>query len=111
VVADRGFASRTNRGYFTQGGGDYIHAEKLRATNREATAALAGPGRYLSVAGNLRVMEVAVASPAATGSEFAGTLKHKPGLRPYLHRTPKGLLRIDRAAAKREAHRLSRFEP
>ena len=65
----------------------------------------------MSVAGNLRVMEVAVASPAAKGSEFAGTLKHKPGLRPYLHRTPKGLLRIDRAAAKREAHHLSRFEP
>jgi len=48
---------------------------------------------------------------AAKRSAFAGTLKHKPGLRPYLHRTPKGLLRIDRAAAKREAHHLSRFEP
>src|SRR5699024_7394746 len=43
------------RGYLTKGGGHFIHAEKLRHTNREATAALARPGRYKSVAGNLRV--------------------------------------------------------
>jgi hypothetical protein len=36
--------------------------------------------------------------------EFVGSLKDKPGLRRYLRRTPGGLLRIDRAAAKREAH-------
>jgi len=60
-VADRGFASATNRAYLTRGGGHYIHAEKLRATNGEAAAALARPGRYRSVAGNLRVKEVAVA--------------------------------------------------
>ena len=36
--------------------------------------------------------------------ELVGTLKTKPGLRRYLRRTTGGLLRIDRAAAKREAH-------
>jgi hypothetical protein len=60
-VADRGFASAANRAYLTRGGGHYIHAEKLRHTNSEAAAALARPGRYRTVAGNLRVKEVAVA--------------------------------------------------
>jgi len=60
-VADRGFASAANRAYLTRGGGHYIHAEKLRGTNTEAAAALTRPGRYHTVAGNLRVKEVAVA--------------------------------------------------
>src|SRR5690242_13834516 len=60
-VADRGFASAANRAYLTRGGGHYIHAEKLRQTNAEAAAALARPGRYRTVADNLRVKEVAVA--------------------------------------------------
>jgi hypothetical protein len=60
-VADRGFASAANRAYLTRGGGHYIHAEKLRHTNTEAAAALARAGRYKTVAGNLRVKEVAVA--------------------------------------------------
>jgi hypothetical protein len=59
-VADRGFASAANRAYLTRGGGHYIHAEKLRHTNGEAAAALARPGRYRTVAGNLRVKEVTV---------------------------------------------------
>ncbi len=36
--------------------------------------------------------------------EFVGSLKGKPGLRRLLRRTTTGLLRIDRAAAAREAH-------
>src|SRR5437764_4946377 len=60
-VADRGFACAANRAYLTRGGGHYIHAEKLRATNAEAAAALGRPGRYRTVAGNLRVKEVHVA--------------------------------------------------
>ncbi len=151
-VADRGFASATNRAYLTRGGGHYIHAEKLRHTNTEATAALARPGRYAVVAGNLRVKEVHVA-PGGDGDgeegaravrfvichnpeqaerdaavranltthleslingsdawtsrrrdELVGPLKTKPGLRRYLRRTKTGLLRIDHAAIKREAH-------
>ena len=57
-VADAGFASAANRAYLTRGGGHYIHAEKLRHTNAEAAAALARPGRYHTVADNLRVKEV-----------------------------------------------------
>jgi transposase len=60
-VADRGFASAANRAYLTRGGGHYIHAEKLRHSNTEAAAALARPGRYRTVADNLRVKEVHVA--------------------------------------------------
>jgi len=70
-VADRGFASAANRAYLTRGGGHYIHAEKLRHTNAEAAAALARPGRYRTVAGNLRVKEVAVA-PGGQGDGDEG---------------------------------------
>jgi hypothetical protein len=151
-VADRGFASAANRAYLTRGGGHYIHAEKLRHTNTEAAAALARPGRYRTVADNLRVKEIHVAPgghgdgdegaravrfvvchnpeqadrdaavrtnlithleqliegsdawTASRRSEFVGSLKAKPGLRRYLRRTDSGLLRVDAAAAKREAH-------
>src|SRR4051794_336155 len=64
-VADRGFACAANRACLTRGGGHYIHAEKLRATNAEAAAALARPGRYKTVADNLRIKEVAVAPGGA----------------------------------------------
>lgn len=70
-VADRGFASAANRAYLTRGGGHYIHAEKLRHTNAEAAAALARPGRYRTVAGNLRVKEVTVA-PGGDGDGDQG---------------------------------------
>jgi len=70
-VVDRGFASATNRAYVTKGGGHYIHAEKLRHTNTEAAAALARPGRYRTVAGNLRVKEVHVA-PGGNGDGDGG---------------------------------------
>ena len=151
-VADRGFASAANRAYLTRGGGHYIHAEKLRNTNSEAAAALARPGRYRTVAGNLRVKEVTVAPgghgdgdggaraqrfvvchnpeqadrdaavrtqlvahlesliigsdgwPDRRRDELVGSLKTKPGLRRYLRRTSGGLLRIDAAAVKGEAH-------
>ncbi len=70
-VADRGFASTANRAYLTRGGGHYIHAEKLRHTNTEAAAALARPGRYRTVADNLRVKEVHVA-PGGDGDGADG---------------------------------------
>jgi hypothetical protein len=70
-VADRGFASAANRAYLTRGGGHYIHAEKLRHSNTEAAAALARPGRYRTVADNLRVKEVAVA-PGGDGDGDQG---------------------------------------
>ena len=70
-VADRGVACAANRAYLTRGGGHYIHAEKLRHTNTEAAAALARPGRYRTVAGNLRVKEAAVA-PGGDGDGDQG---------------------------------------
>ena len=70
-MADRGFASAANRAYLTRGGGHYIHAEKLRHTNTEAAAALARPGRYRTVADNLRVKEVHVA-PGGDGDGDQG---------------------------------------
>ena len=71
-VADRGFASAANRAYLTRGGGHYIRAEKLRHTNTEAAAALARPGRYRTVTGNLRVKEVSVAPGGAGDGDQGG---------------------------------------
>ena len=59
-VADRGFNSVANRAYLQRGGGHYVVAEKLRNASGEAKEALARPGRYRSVAGNLEVKEVIV---------------------------------------------------
>jgi Transposase DDE domain len=42
--------------------------------------------------------------PDRRRDELVGSLKGKPGLRRLLRRTKSGLLRIDRAAAQREAH-------
>ncbi len=69
-VADRGFASATNRAYLTRGGGHYIHAEKLRHTNTEAAQALARSGRYKPVADNLRVKQVSVGGDGARAQRF-----------------------------------------
>jgi hypothetical protein len=57
---DRGFTSAENRRYLQRAGGHYIMGEKLRGDSAEAAAALSRPGRYHTVAGNLRVKEVRV---------------------------------------------------
>jgi len=59
-VADRGFTSAANRRHLGAGGDGYILGEKLRSGSPQATAALARPGRYQDVSGNLRVKEVKV---------------------------------------------------
>jgi hypothetical protein len=114
-VADRGFASATNRAYLTRGGGHYIHAEKLRHTNAEAAAALARPGRYRTVADNLRVKEVQLA-PGGDGDGDQGArtqrfvICHKPGAgraRPAGSRQP----RRPPAAADRRLRQLARTSP
>ena len=87
-VADRGFASAANRAYLTRGGGHYIHAEKLRHTNAEAAAALARPGRYHTVAGNLRVKEVRVAPAATATATRARTVRDLPQPRSRRNATP-----------------------
>ena len=63
-VADRGFNSVANRAYLQRGGGHYVDAEKLRHASGEAKEALARPGRYARVAGNLAVKEVRVGEGA-----------------------------------------------
>jgi hypothetical protein len=50
------------------------------------------------------LIEGSDAWPKRRRDEFVGSLKGKPGLRRLLRRTKTGLLRIDRAAADREAH-------
>jgi hypothetical protein len=59
-VADRGFSSAANRRYLRRGDHHYIIGEKLRSGSAEATAALSRPGRYASVAANMRVKEVKI---------------------------------------------------
>jgi hypothetical protein len=50
------------------------------------------------------LIEGSDAWPERRRDELVGSLKTKPGLRRLLRRTKTGLLRIDRAAAAREAH-------
>jgi hypothetical protein len=59
-VADRGFTSAANRRALAAGAGGYILGEKLRSGSAEAAAALSRPGRYATVADNLRVKEVRI---------------------------------------------------
>ena len=60
-VADRGFASAANWAYLTRGGGHYIHAKKAAPHHHRSRRRVGPPGRYATVAGNLRVKEVQVA--------------------------------------------------
>jgi len=63
-VTDSGFNSATNRAYLQRGGDHYIVCERLRAASTDAKAALARPGRYHQVQGNLSVKEVRVGDGA-----------------------------------------------
>ena len=63
-VCDSGFNSATNRAYLQRGGEHYIVAEKLRSASADAKKALAQPGRYHAVEGNLQVKEVRVGDGA-----------------------------------------------
>lgn len=59
-VGDRGFTSAANRRDLRAGGHGYILGEKIRGHDADAAAALARPGRYQTVAGNLQVKEVKI---------------------------------------------------
>lgn len=63
-VTDSGFNSATNRAYLQRGGDHYIICEKLRSASADAKKALARPGRYHLVEGNLQVKEVHVGEGA-----------------------------------------------
>jgi hypothetical protein len=75
-VADRGFASAANRAYLTRGGGQYIHAEKLRHTNTEARRwpAPAGTRASRATCGSRRSTWLpAGTATATTGPEPSGS--------------------------------------
>ena len=72
-VADRGFTSTANRRALAAGAGGYILAEKLRSGSAEATAALSRPGRYATVADNLRVKEVRISDTSGSSSATTPT--------------------------------------
>ncbi len=92
-----GTGAAVRRVAVTRGGGHYIHAEKLRHTNAEATAALARAGRYQSVAGNLRVKEVQVArAPAGVAAGVWMARRQRLGM-------PVGSIGPTRARSLREA--------
>lgn len=57
-VADRGFASETNRRFLQRAGGHYILGEKIRSGSPAAQAALSRQGRYSHVADNMQVKQV-----------------------------------------------------
>jgi hypothetical protein len=59
-VADRGFSSTENRRYLRRGDHHYILGEKLRSGSPQATTALSRPGRYATVAANMRIKEVRI---------------------------------------------------
>jgi hypothetical protein len=63
-VADSGFNSADNRSYLASGGAHFIVAERLRSTAADVRQALARPGRYHAVDGNLEVKEVRVGEGA-----------------------------------------------
>lgn len=82
-TADRGFTSQANRHELMRGGDGYILGEKLRSNSADAKAALSRPGKYRTVAGNMRVKEVRLgeATGAPIGSSSASTL-NKPTATP-----------------------------
>jgi hypothetical protein len=63
-VADRGFASETNRRFLQRAGGHYILGEKIRSGSPAAQAALSRQGRYAHVADNMQVKQVQLADTA-----------------------------------------------
>ena len=60
TVTDRGFSSEENLRYLQRGGGHYICGEKMRSGKPIVEAALASPGRYKKIAGNLEVKEITI---------------------------------------------------
>lgn len=63
-VADSGFNLVANRAYVQASGGRYVVAERVRGGSKEAQAALARPGCFSKVVGNLEVKEMRVRAGA-----------------------------------------------
>jgi hypothetical protein len=88
------------------GGGDAdgVRAERFVVCHNPEAADRDAAVRERLLAHLAELIEGSDTWTARRRDELVGTLKTKPGLRRYLRRTPSGLLRIDRAAATREAH-------
>ncbi|HYO01034.1 MAG TPA: IS1634 family transposase, partial [Mycobacterium sp.] len=88
------------------GGGDQdgARAERFVICHNPDTAARDEAVRQRLIEHLQHLIEGSDAWTARRRDEFVGSLKAKPGLRRLLRRTTTGLLRIDRAAAAREAH-------
>ncbi|WP_035101069.1 IS1634 family transposase [Aneurinibacillus terranovensis] len=88
TVADRGFSSKDNLRVLQQTGGHYIAGEKMTSGKPTVEVALAHPGRFKTIRGNLEVKEIIVGDGEARK-------------RYVLVRNPE---EAKRDAARREAH-------
>jgi hypothetical protein len=84
-------------------GGEGVRAERFVVCHNPEQALRDRLVRDRLVAHLEGLIDGSDAWPKTKRDELVGSLKDKPGLRRFLRRTPGGLLRIDRAAIKREA--------
>jgi hypothetical protein len=70
-----GFASATNRAYLTEGDGHYIMPRRCATPTPKLRPRSPSPGRYRTVAGNLRVKEVHASGGHGNGDEGARAVR------------------------------------
>ena len=109
-VTDSGFNSATNRAYLSRGGEHYIVCEKLRSASVDAKKALARPGRYHLVEGNLSVKEVRVGE-GARSQRFVVCVNPEGKVRDEIVRTNLVAYLEKRIAGSDEWSRQRRDEP
>jgi hypothetical protein len=85
-------------------GDDGARAQRFVVCHNPEAAARDAAVRANLVAHLQQLIDGSDAWPARRRDELVGSLTTKPGLRRYLRRTPAGLLRVDSAAIRREAH-------
>ena len=97
---------RVKEAWVSPGGGtaDGARAERFVVCHNPDAAARDAGVRQRLIEHLSGLIEGSDTWPDRRRDELVGSLKHKPGLRRLLRRTKTGLLRIDRAAAAREAH-------
>ena len=113
-VPDRGFPSGADRAYLQRGGRSCVLAERLRAPRFVVVHNPEAEERDRRVRENLcAYLEEQIAGsdswPQRRRDELVGRLRTTPGLFPLLRRTRQGLLRLDRAAASREARLVGKW--
>jgi hypothetical protein len=86
------------------GAADGVRAERFVVCHNPETATRDAAVRDRLIEHLQHLIDGSDTWSARRRDELVGTLKTKPGLRRYLRRTKTGLLRVDRAAAHREAH-------